>query len=201
MRQLIAALLFFAVAATAATEREVAEWVLRWEGSLILEGSNQPIRDIFQLPAGDFHIASIELTAAVMRPVELRPLEGLTHLRQLYLPGKIWIPGAGNEDKTGVFESLASLTSVERLAFSWHFNSNIEVDDKDINKLAPWSDLKQFRCRQCGLAKPKLSAFSELRDLDLSDNPFTDEGLASLAGLKHLRHLILRNPLVTDDVP
>src|ERR1035441_5137404 len=125
MRQLIAALLFFVVAAQAATEREVAEWVLRWEGSLILEGSNAPIRDVFQLPAGDFHIASIDLTAAVMRPVELRKLEGLTHLRQLYLPGKIWNPGAGNEDKAGVFEALASLTSVERLAFSWHFNSNM----------------------------------------------------------------------------
>src|SRR5271155_727574 len=199
MRQLIAALLFFAVAAQAATEREVAEWVLRWEGSLILEGSNAPIRDVFQLPAGEFHITSIDLSAAVMRPVELRELEGLTHLRQLYLPGKIWNPGAGNEDKTGVFEALASLTSVERLAFGWHFQSNIEVDDKDIDKLATWSGLKQFRCGQCGLAKPKLAVFSQLRDLDLGDNPFTDEGMASLAGLKNLRHLILRNTLITDD--
>src|SRR5450631_1322361 len=199
MRQLIAALLFFAVAAPAATEREVAEWALRWEGSLFLEGSNEPLRHLSQLPPGDFHIASIDLTAAVMRPVELRKLESLTHLRQLYLPGKIWNPGAGNEDKTGVFEALASLTSVERLAFSWHFNSNIEVDDKDINKLTPWSGLKQFRCAQCSLAKPKLSVFSQLRDLDLSDNPFTDEGMASLAGLRNLKHLILRNTLVTDD--
>ncbi len=98
-----------------------------------------------------------------------------------------------------MFEALASLTSVERLAFSWHFNSNIEVDDKDIDKLAPWSGLQQFRCGQCGLAKPKLSVFSQLRDLDLSDNPFTDEGMASLAGLKNLKHLILRNTLVTDE--
>src|SRR6202021_947796 len=97
------------------------------------------------------------------------------------------------------FEALASLTSVERLAFSWHFSSNIAVNDKDMNKLASWSGLQQFRCAQCRLAKPKLSAFSQLRDLDLSDNPFTDEGLASLAGLKNLKHLILRNTLVTDD--
>src|SRR5579862_910728 len=199
MRRLIATLLFFAVSAPAATEREVAEWVLRWEGSLIQEGSNQPIRDLSQLPPGDFHIASIDLTATVMHPVELRKLEGLTHLRQLYLPGKIWNPGAGNEDKTGVFEALASLTSVERLAFSWHFNSNIEVNDNDIGKLAPWTGLKQFRCAQCDLAKPSLSVFSQLRDLDLSDNPFTDEGMASLAGLKNLQHLILRNTLVTDE--
>src|SRR6476660_2554300 len=131
MRQLIAALLFFAVAASAATEREVAEWVLRWEGSLILEGSNEHIRNLSQLPPSDFHIASIDLTAAVMRPVELRKLEGVTHVRQLYLPGRIWNPGAGNEDKTGVFEALATLTSVERLAFGWHFNADINVEDKD----------------------------------------------------------------------
>jgi hypothetical protein len=35
MRQLIAAILFSAVAAPAAMEREFAEWALRWEGSLI----------------------------------------------------------------------------------------------------------------------------------------------------------------------
>ena len=95
----------------AATEREVAEWVLRWEGSVIA-GRLKPAASAMSrsLPAGDFHIASIDLTAAVMHPVELRKLEGLTHLRELYLPGRIWNPGAGNEDKTGVFESLASLT-------------------------------------------------------------------------------------------
>src|SRR5450755_2473889 len=165
MRQLIVAFLvaflFFSIAAAESTEREVAEWVVRWEGSLILEGSNEPIRDLSRLPPGDFHIASIDLTAAVMHPIELRNLEGLTHLRQLYLPGRIWNPGAGKEDKTGVFEALASLTAVERLAFGWHFNADIEVDDKDIAKLAPWSGLKQFRCAQCSLAKTKLSVFSQ----------------------------------------
>jgi hypothetical protein len=199
MRQIIAAFFLFSVAGSGATEREIAEWVLRWEGSLIVEGSNQPVRDLSHLPAGDFHITSIDLTAVVMRPVELRKLEGLMHLRELYLPGRIWNPGAGNEDKTGVFEALAGLTSVERLAFGWHFNANIEVDDKDINKLAPWSNLRQLRCSQCSLAKPNLSVFSQLRDVDLSDNPFTDEGMASLAGAKNLKHLILRNTLITDD--
>src|SRR5580692_8384495 len=176
MRQLLAAFFLFAVAGYGATEREIAEWVLRWEGSLMLEGASQPIHDVSQLPPGVFHITSVDLTAAVMHPVELRKLEGLTHLRELYLPGRIWNPGAGKEDKTGVFEALASLTSVERLAFSWHFSSNIAVNDKDIDKLASWSGLQQFRCAQCRLAKPKLSVFTQLRDLDLSDNPFTDEG-------------------------
>ena len=193
------ALLIFSISAQGATEREVAEWVLRWEGTLIVEGSNTPLHDLSQLPAGDFHIASIDLTPAVMHPVELRKLEGLTHLRELYLPGRIWNPGDGNEDKTGVFEALASLPGVERLAFGWHFNADIHVEDDDIGKLASWKGLKQLRCSQCSLAKTNLSVFPQLRDLDLSYSPFTDEGMRSLAGLKNLQRLMLRDTLVTDD--
>jgi hypothetical protein len=199
MRQLIVAVFVFAAAAQGATEREVAEWVIRWEGSLILEGSNQPLHDLSELPPGDFHIASIDLTAAVMHPVEMRKLEGLTHLRELYLPGRIWNPGDGKEDKTGVFEALASLTGIERVAFGWHFNSEINFEDKDLRKLSTWSHLQQLRCSQCNLASPDLSVFPELRDLDLSYAPFTDEGMRSLAGLKNLHRLMLRDTLVTDD--
>src|SRR4051812_31082347 len=103
--RLLAAILVFAAAANAATEREVAEWVLRWEGTVIVEGSSAPITNLSQIPAGDFHISSIELTGGVMHPIELLKLEGLTHLRELYLPGPIWNPGGGNEDKTGVFKA------------------------------------------------------------------------------------------------
>ncbi|HZL57686.1 MAG TPA: hypothetical protein VFC21_11415, partial [Bryobacteraceae bacterium] len=187
------------IPAYGATERELAEWVLRWEGSVVLEGSGQPLHDVSQLPPGDVHIASIDLTAGVMHPVELRKLEGLTHLRELFLPGPIWNPGAGNEDKTGVFEALAKLTTVERLAFGWHFNARIEVKDDDIRKLSPWQNLKELRCSQCSLAKIDLSPFGKLRDLDLSYNPFTDQGMAGLASLKDLRRLFLRDTLITDD--
>ena len=72
--------------------------------------SRNPCTDVSQLPAGDIHLTGIDLTGAVMRPVELRKLEGLTHLRELYLPGPIWNPGGGKEDKTGVFKTLRTLT-------------------------------------------------------------------------------------------
>ena len=76
MRQLLATFFLFALAGQGATEREVAEWVLRWEGSVLLEGSGKPLHDVSQLPRSDFHISGIDLTAAVMHPVELRRLEG-----------------------------------------------------------------------------------------------------------------------------
>src|SRR5450432_1433703 len=199
MRLIFAALSFFAVSASGATERETAEWVLRWEGSVVLGGANATVREVSKLPPGDIHITAIDLTGAVMHPVELRRLTGLPELRELYLPGPIWNPGTGKEDKSGVFQSLATLTSVERLSFGWHFNAEIEVNDEDIRQLAPWSQLQQLRCSQCSLEKADLSAFRQMRDLDLSYNPFTDAGMAGLAALTKLRRLLLRDTLSTDE--
>ncbi len=53
----------------------MAEWVMRWEGRVILEGSRQPLNDLSQLPAGDIHIVGVDLTGAVMVPGELQKLE------------------------------------------------------------------------------------------------------------------------------
>ena len=199
MRWILAGIFVFSMAAQAASEREVAEWVLRWEGTVVPEGAAAPIRNISELPAGDFHIEAIELTGGVMHPAELKKLEGLTHVRELYLPGPIWNPGGGNEDRAGVFQALNSLTGVERLAFGWHYNAQMDVGDKEIGALTAWKELKQLRCSQCSLSKLSLAPFTKLQDLDLSYNPFTDEGMAGLAGLKDLRRLMLKDTLVTDE--
>ena len=191
----------FGVAAQAASEREIAEWVIRWEGSILLDGSAVPLKNISQLPAGEIHIAAIELTGGVMHPIELTKLAGLTGVRELYLPGPIWNPGGGNEDRSGVFQALATLTSVERLAFGWHYNAQMEVGDKEISALVAWKNLKELRCSQCRSTFQiyDLSPFAQLHDLDLSYNPFTDQGMAGLANLKELRRLMLRDTLVTDE--
>ena len=94
----IIALTLASTAVLAASDRDMAEWVIRWEGRVILEGSRQPMNDVAQLPAGDFRIVGIDLTGAVMLPAELVKLGGLPTLRELYLPGPIWNPGGGNED-------------------------------------------------------------------------------------------------------
>jgi hypothetical protein len=192
------ALLIFVQLATAASDRDIAEWVLRWEGHVTVAGHAQPISNISQL-TDNLQISGIDLTAAVMRPRELVKLEGLKDLHELYLPGPIWNPGGGREDSTAAFKTLATLTSVERLAFGWHFNARIEIRDKEIKQLAGWTKLKDLRCAQCGLANVDLSQFPELENLDLSNNPFTNKGMEGLAGLKRLRRLLLRDALLTDD--
>src|SRR5215471_13096552 len=49
-------------AALAASDREMAEWVIRWEGRVMIEGTRLPVNDISQLPPGDFRIVGVDLT-------------------------------------------------------------------------------------------------------------------------------------------
>ena len=58
----------------------MAEWVIRWEGRVMVEGNRLPINDISQLPPGDFRIVGVDLTGAVMVPGELQKLGSLTAL-------------------------------------------------------------------------------------------------------------------------
>src|SRR5436189_5882031 len=117
MYRAITTLCLAATLAHAASEREIAEWVLRWEGRIVLEGSRQPLNELSQLPPGEIHIAAIDLTGSAMRPLELVKLAGLSNLRELYLPGTVWNPGGGNEEVTGVFPALATLKKIEKVAF------------------------------------------------------------------------------------
>src|SRR5437016_12004438 len=63
---LIAALMIVPAIA-GASDRSVAEWVLRVGGSLTVEGDRTPIWDISRLPARDFQIEAINLIDVLMQ--------------------------------------------------------------------------------------------------------------------------------------
>lgn len=70
------ALLCWFAAVAFAAERDVAEWVIRWEGLVTLDGVAQPVGDVSQLPPGEVRITGIDLTGSVMPPAELVKLVG-----------------------------------------------------------------------------------------------------------------------------
>ena len=78
---LIVALIVPAIAA--ASDRSVAEWVLRVGGSVVVEGDRTPIWDVARLPAKDFQIEAINLIDVLMEPDELKNLIGLANLHSL----------------------------------------------------------------------------------------------------------------------
>src|SRR5262249_18641290 len=86
----------FTLAAVAATDREAGEWVIRKGGRVMVDGNRRPIARLSDLPKDSFQITGIDLTGTVLEPKELDHVAGLEHVRELFLPGSAFTPGAGN---------------------------------------------------------------------------------------------------------
>src|SRR5271156_5543670 len=115
-------LLASAILAMAASEREVAEWVIRQGGRVVLEGSRTQLRDLSELPSGDAHITGVDLTNTLIEPKKLEKLSGLVGLRELYLPASMWTPFSDSPlDANDELKNLAGLKNIEGLYFSLHF--------------------------------------------------------------------------------
>src|SRR5690242_14779615 len=187
------------VASAATADRAAAEWVLRLGGTVTLEGRAHPVADLADLPRSDFDLRGIDLVGTLADPKDLVKLRDLTRLRELFLPASMWNPGAGSTlDANDDLANLSHLTRLEKLHLSVHFLSNINVQDKGLAHLAPLTGLKELRLAQTKVKGPGLAPFVNLRFLDLTDTPFGDAGVASLAGMTALDKLYLRNTLVTD---
>lgn len=182
-----------------ATDRETAEWMIRLGGRVFLNESRSPIAELSQLPAGDWRITGADLTGTLLDPKDLSKLSGLTELRELYLPGPIWNPGAGSTlNANAQLAALATLRKLEKLHFSLHFLTNVNVRDEGMKLLAPLTQLKELRCSMCRVSQDTLAPFVNLEALDLSYSMATDKTVASLAGMSKLKRLSLRDTLITD---
>src|SRR6476659_1144833 len=74
------------------SQRDVAFWVLREGGRVLLDGGQEYFSDPFQLPPGDLHVIGVDMHGTVTDPKELGPLSKLTEARELFLPARMWSP-------------------------------------------------------------------------------------------------------------
>ncbi len=188
-------------AAASLPERQVAEWVVRAGGRVMVNGQRQPIGDLTKLPAAPFRVTGVDLVGTNIDPADLARLSGLDSLTELSLPGPIFTPFSDSPlDANPALKHLASLTNLQRLFFSLTFLPTYNVDDKGVSYLAPLTNLRELRLSQSNVQTPNLTPFSHLESLDLSDTPhFGDNGMTGLESLKHLRRLYLRNTPITDE--
>jgi len=110
------------------------------------------------LPKTDFRLTGIDLYGTIIEPKDLVHLEGLSSLRELYLPGPSWNPGAGSKlDENGSFKHLAGLKNLTRLEFSLHFLSYFNITDVAFENIAELTQLTELRCAQChpDLVRPR----------------------------------------------
>jgi Leucine-rich repeat (LRR) protein len=198
---LVSPCLGLVAAPASVNERDIAEWVIRSGGRVLLEGNRTPLTDISALPPGDLHVAGIDLTNTIIEPGQLKQISGLPGLRELYLPGPSWTPFSDSPlDANDALKYLAGLKNLQRLYFSLHFLPTYNIDDKGIALLAGITQLRELRLAQSRVATPDLTPFVHLTSLDLSDcTYFGDKGMKVLERLNELRRLYLRNTPVTDE--
>jgi N-acyl-D-amino-acid deacylase len=181
------------------SKHEAAEWVIRQGGSVQIAGRPGFIKRLSGLPDGDVEVVAVDLVGTTADPKELVNLSGLTGLRELLLPGTSFNTGAGSTlDANADLAALSDLHNLEKLWFSLHFLSNINVQDKGLDHLKGLTQLKELRLAQTKVLGPSLAPFVNLQSLDLNETRFKDDGMKYLRGMTHLRRLSLRSTLITD---
>ncbi len=188
-----------AITCFGADDRAAAEWVLRATGRVRVVGNPQVLTAVEQLPTTAFQLEAVDLVGTLITPAELENLSHCEELKEIILPEPSFNEGAGSQrDSNDDFKHLATLSKLERLHFSLHFLTNVNVRDKGLEKLAPLVGLKELRLSQSRVRGSSLKPFVNMERLELNYSFFDDDGMAALAAMKKLKVLQLKDTLVTD---
>ncbi|MBZ2178270.1 MAG: hypothetical protein K7J47_11250 [Acidobacteria bacterium] len=181
-------------------DRTVAEWTLLQGGRVGLNGSPRPLADIAELPAADFALTLLDWVAVNAVPEDLARLAGLTHLRELRLPGPLWNRNAdGGKNLSQELRHLARLGTLQRITFSDHFLDRIRFTDDGLLAIGGLDNLRELALRQSEVTGKGLNPFHLLEALDITLCPVDDAGFAHLAAMKQLRRLRAGNTLISSN--
>src|SRR5216684_3789939 len=180
-------------------DRPVAEWTLTMGGRVGLAGQPRRISDIADLPAGDIQLEVLDWLGMNVDPPDLERLSGLTHLKELHLPGPIWNRNVdGGRDGSRDLRFLASVHSLESLTFGYHFLDRIRFRDAGLLEVKGLTNLRELVVRQSNITGDGLAPFKEMRALDVGITRFNDNGMRNLEGMQNLRRLWVGDTNVTD---
>ncbi len=166
---LIAAALYLAssvgLCLAGAVDRDVAEWTILKGGRVVTSAAPGFVSNLDELPASDFSLIGVDLYGAVIFPHDLRRLQGLTSLEELYLPSPMW---NRNTDKglnrSGELGLLRGLTSLERLVLSFHFMDEVRLNDDGVEKIAGLTGLKELALAQSFITGATLATIPQSGD-------------------------------------
>ena len=187
---------------TPTEERNIALWILRKGGQVMVDGVEQPIADPFDLPARDFRIVVVDMHGTFTEPKELEPLSKLADVRELYIPARLWSPvsdvKAPFADES--FQYYAGMKKLEKFHAGLTTLAWLDIGDEGLKRMHPLVQLKDLRVALTTIKDPQcFESLVNLESLDLNDSYVVDASLAPLAKMKKLRRLSLVGTLITDD--
>src|SRR5215831_18420220 len=187
---------------TFAEERQVALWILRRGGQVMVDGVENPIADPFDLPERDFRILVVDLHGTIIEPKQLQEIAKLEHVRELYVPARVWSPvsdvKAPFSDES--FQYYQGMKQLETFSAGLTTLAWLDIGDEGVKRLAPLSQLKHLRLNNTTIKDPKcFEGLVNLESLDLGDAYVLDYSLAPLANMRKLKRLNLLGTLITDE--
>ncbi len=199
------AILLLLAAATAypvfAGDREIALWVLRKGGRVLLENAPAYTGDPFDLPEGAVRVTGVDMHGTVVDPKEMEPLSRLAALREVMLPARVWSPTFDIKSPFGdeMFDYFKSSRALAKFEAGLTTLAYLRLGEEGLKRLAPHTQLEELRVCLVTIKDPgTLAPFVNLRKLDLNDANITDEMMPGLAGMKKLERLTMVGTLVTD---
>ena len=154
----------------------------------------------------DFHLESIDLIGAhTLDPPDLAKLSPLRYLKELHLPGPIGsrnVAAGANFDGGNIspeMRHLSSISTLERIMFSYHFLDRIRLSDEGLKDIANLVNIRELGLFQTRVRGHTLAPFVNLRVLDAGKTPFDDEGLRNLSSMNQLTRLWLADTQITDN--
>src|SRR5882724_1357851 len=132
---------------TSAEEREIAAWILRLGGQVMIDGVDRPIGDPFDLPARDFRIVVVDMHGTITEPKDLERLSKLSQVRELYIPARVWSPvsdvKAPFADES--FQYYTGMHSLEKFQAGLTTLAWLDIGDEGVKRMAPLTQLKDLR--------------------------------------------------------
>ena len=129
----------------------------------------------------------------------------MQHLKELHLPGPIGsrntAGGAGFDggNVSPEMRHLSSISTLERIMFSYHFLDRIRLTDEGLKAIANLVNIRELGLFQTRVRGHTLAPFVNLRVLDVGKTPFDDEGLRNLSSMNHLTRLWVADTQITDN--
>src|SRR5918994_2377046 len=179
---------------TPAEERDIARWIIRKGGQVMVTGVSQPIGDPFELPSGDFRILVVDMHGTITEPKELEPLSKLTHVRELYVPARVWSPvsdvKAPFADES--FQYYQQMKQLEKFHAGLTTLAWLDIGDEGVKRLTTLTQLRHLRLNNTTIKDPKcFEGLVNLESLDRGDAYVLGHSLAPLAKMTKLRRLDL----------
>jgi len=138
-------------------ERQVALWIIRRGGQVMVDSVDRPIGDPFDLPDRDFRILVADLHGTVIEPKQLQEIRQLEHVRELYVPARVWSPvsdvKAPYADES--FEYYQRMKRLETFSAGLTTLAWLDIGDEGVKRLAPLSQLKHLRLNNTTIKDPK----------------------------------------------